>query len=724
MKKSVSYYPVISGRAFSPVCIALLPLLFSSVAASESQSGEKKDEIIVTAKPVQSPAGKIDGYIATRSVSATKTDTPLIETPQSVTVLTRDEMTAHNAQSVSEALRYTAGVLQTNDAASSRFDNLSIRGFNITSTGMLRDGLRSTTAQAWPKAEQYGLERIDVIRGPASVLYGQNSPGGIINQVTKRPLYKPFHEIEVQGGNNNRKQIQGDLSGPVGDSDHYFYRLTGLVRKSDTQIDHVKDDKVYIAPAFTWVPDDDTTLTILADYSHDKFGAPRPFLPLAGTLLPNPNGKVDPNVFLDEPGLKNDRTQASLGYQLDHTFNDTFSGHSGARFSHTDLNTNIAQGLYLSPDMRTLNRAAYHFRIKGDVLSLDNNIKADWWLKDTEMTSLAGVDYRHTREDYLLMSGKAGPIDIFNPVYGGQYGPVNNMMANTLQTSDQAGIYLQQQAKFDNGIILVLSGREDWSDSKTKNRKTNNSSDQRDSKFTYRTAAMYQTDFGLAPYVSYSTSFNPQLGVNFYGDTYKPVTAKQTEAGLKYQPEGGNINATLTVFELTQQNMLTTDPDNNLNSIQTAEVRSRGVELQGTYMPVDGLNLTAAYTFNKLENTKTTDPEEKGQRPTGLPEHTASVWADYTIQGGHLQGLGLAAGARYTGSSPVNSDGSISNPSNTLFDMAAHYDLGGINTDFKNWRAGINVNNVADKKYYTSCSMGGCSVGFDRTIIASLRYNW
>ncbi|MDF4405531.1 TonB-dependent receptor, partial [Vibrio parahaemolyticus] len=216
--------------------------------------------------------------------------------------------------------------------------------------------------------------------------------------------------------------------------------------------------------------------------------------------------------------------------------------------------------------------------------------------------------------------------------------------------------------------------------------KSEASTEQRDSKFTYRTAAMYVTDFGLAPYVSYSTSFNPQLGVNFYGNNYKPITAKQMEAGLKYQPEGSNTNLTLAVFELKQQNMLTADPENNLNSLQTGEVRSRGVELQGVYSPFDGLNLTAAYTYNQLENTKTNNAAEKGKRPTGLPEHTASAWADYTLQSGQLQGLGFGAGVRYTGSSPVNNDDTISNPSNTLFDAAAHYDLGGINSNLNNWR--------------------------------------
>ncbi|EEP92055.1 TonB-dependent receptor plug domain-containing protein [Yersinia kristensenii] len=153
---------------------AFIALCFPALSQADSDKKAAADTLIVTAKQAESPTGPVNGYIATRSSTATKTDTPLIETPQAISVVSRAEITAHNAQSVAEALRYTSGILQTNGAASQRFDSLNIRGFDISSTGMLRDGLRSTTAQAWPKAEPYGLERIEVLRGPSSVLYGQN----------------------------------------------------------------------------------------------------------------------------------------------------------------------------------------------------------------------------------------------------------------------------------------------------------------------------------------------------------------------------------------------------------------------------------------------------------------------------------------------------------------------------------------------------------------------
>ncbi|MDA5491149.1 TonB-dependent siderophore receptor [Yersinia kristensenii] len=703
---------------------AFIALCFPALSQADSDKKAAADTLIVTAKQAESPTGPVNGYIATRSSTATKTDTPLIETPQAISVVSRAEITAHNAQSVAEALRYTSGILQTNGAASQRFDSLNIRGFDISSTGMLRDGLRSTTAQAWPKAEPYGLERIEVLRGPSSVLYGQNSPGGIVNQISKRPLLTPQHELEVQGGSFDRQQIQGDTTGPIGDSKEYFYRLTGLLRDSNSQIDHVKDDKQFIAPAFTWIPNDDTTLTVLAEYSHDEFGAPRPFLPLKGTLLPNPNGPVNPNVFLDEPGLKNQREQYSLGYQLDHQFNDTWKGHSAARFSHTDLETNIAQGMNLQSDMRTLNRTAYTFNIKGDVYSLDNNLQAKWWLQNIEMTSLTGIDYRHTREDYQLRMGKAAPIDIYQPVYGKGWGPTNIIAANTLQDSDQTGVYAQQQMKLFDKLVLSFGGREDWSATETRNRQNNVQTRQNDSRFTYRAGMVYLTDIGLAPYASYSTSFTPELGVNFYGAPYKPVTAKQAEVGIKFQPQNGNSNLTLSVYQLTQQNLKTTDPTNNLNSLQIGEVRSRGVELQGVTSPLDGLNLTAAATYNDMETTQSTVAGQQGKSPTGLPKKSASLWADYTVQSGALQGLGFASGVRYIGPSPVDTANTLSNPSYTLLDAAVHYDLDMLSPSLRGVRVGVNVTNLTDKHYFSSCSASGCSVGYDRSVIASLRYRW
>lgn len=671
----------------------------------------------------ESPTGKMSGYVAKRSLSGTKTDTALNEIPQSISVITRDQMDAQQVQSVSEALRYTAGVQANTTAANQRFDYISIRGFDVTSTGMLRDGLRGTTTQAWPKIEAYGLERVDVLKGPSSVLFGQNAPGGVVNQISKRPLDQPYHEVQIQGGSFDRAQGQFDVSGPLDDEGQFLYRLVGLGRDSGTQFDHIEDNKQYIAPSFTWQPNDDTRLTVLGDYTQDEFGAPRVFLPAAGTFKPNPNGKVDHNVFLDEPGLDNDRTQYSVGYLLDHTLNDIWTLHSSARYGHVNLLTNTASGRFLSPDMRTLERAAYRFRIIGDVYSLDNNAEARWTLGDTDMVSLVGLDYRRTREDYYLNGGNAAPIDIYNPVYGRGFNP-DTPMASTLQRADQTGVYAQQQMTFDKHWVLTVGGRQDRSSARTDNRRENSGNKQRDDKFTYRAGLVYLADNGLSPYISYATSFDPVLGTDFYGAAFKPSTAKQSEIGVKYQPLGIDSYITLSLFDLTQQNVKTTDPKESLNSVQTGEVNVRGIELEGKASLAEGLDLLAALTYNDAEISKSNNPLEKGKRPTDTPEKMASLWADYTLPDGLFSGLGFGVGVRYIGSTEGDTANTVTVPSYTLLDAAVHYDFDKLFPEAKGLRLAVNATNLTDKRYYDSCSATSCSAGYDRSVIASLRYRW
>ncbi|MDN6875884.1 iron complex outermembrane recepter protein [Pseudomonas citronellolis] len=672
----------------------------------------------------ESPVGPVPGVVAQRSLSGTKTDTPIREVPQALSVVTRKEMDEQKAQSVAEALRYTAGVQDSTGAASQRFDSIKIRGFDVSSTGMLRDGLRGTTTQAWPKVEPYGLERVEVLKGPASVLYGQNAPGGVVNQVSKRPLDQPFHEVEVVGGNHDRRQGQFDFSGPLDDEGKFLYRLTGLGRDSDTQTDHIVDRKTFVAPAFTWRPNEDTDLTVLAEYAEDEFGAPRVFVPLRGSLLSNPNGKIKHNQFLDEPGLDNHRTQYALGYLLDHRLNDVWSLHSSARYSHVNLLTNTASGMGLAADQRTLMRSAYRFRIIGDVYALDNNAQARWNIGDTEMTSLLGLDYRRTREDYYLRAGKAASIDIFNPVYGQGFGPIDRPMAQTQQRADQVGVYAQQQFTFDKHWVLSLGGRQDSSSARTDNRLADSGSKQRDEKFTYRAGLVYLADNGLAPYVSYSTSFNPSLGTDFYGNAYKPLTAKQSEVGVKYQPKGYDGFVTLAAYELTQENVLTTDPNNNLNQVQTGEVRVRGLELEGKASLARGLDLIGSATYNDAEVTRSNNPVEKGHRPTNTPRKMASLWLDYTQPDGPLAGLGFGAGVRYLGRTEADAANTITVPSYTLLDAAVHYELGQLFREAKGLRLSLNASNLTDKHYYNGCSASSCTIGEDRSLIASLSYRW
>ncbi|WEL75271.1 TonB-dependent siderophore receptor [Pseudomonas sp. CBSPAW29] len=307
--------------------------------------------------------------------------------------------------------------------------------------------------------------------------------------------------------------------------------------------------------------------------------------------------------------------------------------------------------------------------------------------------------------------------------YGGVFAP-NTPFASTLQRADQTGLYAQQQMTFNDRWVLTVGGRQDHSSARTDNRLTDTGQKQDDNKFTYRAGLVYLADNGLSPYISYATSFDPVLGTDFYGTSFKPSTAKQSEVGIKYQPPGIDSYITLSLFDLTQQNVKTTDPSNPLNSVQTGEVNVRGVELEGKASLAKGLDLLATLTYNDAEVSKSNNPLEKGNRPTDTPEKMASLWADYTLPFGPLTGLGFGVGVRYIGSTEADAANTVSVPSYTLLDAAVHYDFDKLIPAAKGLRLAVNATNLTDKHYYEGCSLSSCSAGYDRSVIASLRYRW
>ncbi|MEW5422198.1 TonB-dependent siderophore receptor [Amorphus sp. 3PC139-8] len=696
-----------------------LILLFGN-AASAQQDAAVLDQIEISAERADGP---VNGYVARQSSTASMTGTPILETPQSVSVVGRQELDDRQVQTTTEALQYVPGVFASTSAVSRRFDYFSIRGFDATLSGMLLDGLRSTTAQSYVRYQPYGMERAEVLRGPTSFLYGPTSLGGAVNMISKRPTRETRREIGIQTGSYDRKQLQFDLSGPLNDDEKLFYRLVGVGRLSDTQFDYVPDDTAYVAPSFTWAPDDLTSLTVLASYTHDVFGPPRPYLPIQGTLLPNPNGELPWNTYLDGSDLHNSNTQANLGYEFDHAFDERWSFHSAARYTRNELTTQTLSGMGLASDMRTLNRTAYQFGIVGDILSTDNHATVDWGTGEIEGTSVFGVSYRHTKEDYYLDYGRAPSVDIYNPTYGtGFY--AGTPFTRTKQTGNELGLYTENTVTLMDRLVLDLAGRQDWAWVDTDDLLTNTSANQDDNAFTYRAGLSYLTPFGIAPYASYTTSFLPVLGTNFYGEPYKPTTGEQVEIGVKYEPETFDALFTAAWFHLAQNDVLTADPNNPLNTIQTGQVTSRGVELSASVNVTEAFRLVANYTYLDQEVTESTDPVALGNRPTGEPEHMASVWADYELVTGPLRGFGFGAGLRYIGSSYADTANTITVPDTTLVDAALRYDFGKQFPDLDGLQLSVNATNLFDEHYYTSCSARSCSEGYDRSIIGTLSYRW
>jgi len=568
------------------------------------------------------------------------------------------------------------------------------------------------------RIEPYGLEQVEVLKGPASVNYGAMPPGGLVNYVSKRPREDAPREVEVQVGSDAMKQIAFDVGGRLNESGTLLYRLTGLGRNGDTPVDYIHDDRYYFAPAVTWKPDEVNELTVLARWQKADTKGGAGFLPAEGTLLPNPNGRIRASLYTGEPNA-NDyvKTMKSLGYEFGHDFGGGVRFQQSARIMDSEVEPGVSVGAFgLIGDQRTLFRYLWSTREDERTFGLDNNLQWRFATGRAEHALLAGLDYRRARYAYdSNFVFAATGLDVFEPVYGSMpdlrpdFNPATT--ASTRQTQSQLGLYVQDQIKLDRWVF-TLGGRQDWVGTDS------NGGHQSDDRFSARVGVNYVFDNGLAPYAGWSQSFQPTVGADFAGRAFVPTTGEQVEAGLKYQPANGKVLATLALYEITQQNTLTVDPDHTLFSIQQGETKVRGVELEGRWNLGRGLSVYGAYAYIDSEVTKSNDAATLGKRIALQPEHAASLGADYTVTGGALAGLGFGAGARYTGAHFGDARNEWETPSYTLFDAAVHYDVSA-------WRFQLNVQNLADKQYISACNaIYWCYYGYERTVTATARYQW
>jgi iron complex outermembrane receptor protein len=663
---------------------------------------------------VETATGPVQGFVAHRSQSGTKTDTPLLETPQSISVVTRDQMDRQGVTTVAQAVRYNSGVQTGLYGYDPRYDQILIRGFSIESEGDFRDGLRQPNGGwlAYWKDDPYTLERIDIIKGPASVLYGQTSPGGMINKITKRPLDVPFNEVELQYGSHNWRELRFDSSGPLDQKGQFLYRIVGLGRLADTPLNGSNhDDRALLAPSVTWRPNENTSLTILAEAMHFRVEP-------ASSSVTMPNGTLSHRWAGDSKFNKQDQTQYGIGYEFEHRFNDNWTVRQNMRYNDIDLTARYAyNGGFQSDDSSVIDRYADILDENLYVFSLDNQVELKASTGPLDHTVIVGTDYQRVQDSYKYGSDAAPSLDLNDPDYTQPIRTPDINVSDGQQISNQIGVYAQDQIAWNNWR-LTGGLRQDWSAIDSHDRMADTKDNQDDTKTTGRVGLLYLTRFGLAPYVSYATSFFPELGTNANGQPKKPTTGRQYELGVKYQPPGVNASITASIFDIKKNNVSTRDPssDNPLDTIQTGQIRSRGFEIEGVASPVPGLNLIASYTYQDVEVTRSNDGD-KGNRPSGIPEHLASAWGDYTIQKGLFRGLGGGLGVRYNG--PMFADNQHQDnkiASFVLVDAEAHY-------DWRQYRFAVNADNLFDKDYVTAQD-GYPYRGTGRTVIASIRVRW
>lgn len=693
-----------------------------SEAAVETTRSEDngEDVIIVTAR----------NYVPEGSLTASKANIPLIETPQSVAVITRDQIDLLNFVDAQQAVRYTSGVFGENYGPDPRFDFFTVRGFTPK---QYIDGLAapiSTTIYS-VGVDLYAFESFDVLKGPASVLYGNSPPGGLYNQTSRRASRDFGGEISAKYGSYNYAQLGMTVTGPV--SDTVSARFTGLFRDNESEVDLLNAQRLLAAPTVTWEVGPDTKVTGLLYYQYDKVkGGNGGFLPVAGTLLDNPNGKIGPDTNLGDPANVYRRRQYAGGVEIDHDFGDV-SFVSNTKYSR--YNEQTPTGIYGGGGFTNTDPAfaslpsyfrsvqQYNFSYKEIVHSFatDNRFDAKLRTGDIEHDLIAGVDYRNVRNKSAFGFIFANTIDAFDPIHAIQanYLPGYPFPFSNLRLR-QTGAYAQDHIGIGN-LYLTVSGRYDWVKIADFGGNTRTKQD----KFTYRAGANYVFDNGIAPYVSYATSFEPVLGTDSVTmERFKPSSGNQIEGGLKFDGrglgEGVKLFGSIAGFRIRQTNVVSTSPSiTPVSGTQSGEVEVYGGEVEFVARIRDQLSINGSYSYTHSEVTRSGTAAELGAPLPTTPKHKASLFVDYNVQRGSLAGLGFGAGARYTSTSAGSLPGAF-NPivyfgeSATLFDAIIHYDTPG-------WRFAVNGSNIFDKEYVARCSgPAGCVYGAGRQVIGTV----
>ncbi|MBH5388588.1 TonB-dependent siderophore receptor [Bradyrhizobium diversitatis] len=671
----------------------------------------------------------VDGYVAHGTAAGAKVATPLLQLPRSVSTITRQEMADRDVESVREAMQYTAGVGTYFREGQFTRDYGYVRGFQGL---QFVDGLRLNVNNYG--LEPYGFERVDVLKGPAASLYGQGSPGGLWDLTSKRPTDHAFGEALVRFGVRNTVEGAFDVGGPVTPDQSLLYRVVGLGKMGDGQIDFTSNQRAFIAPSFTWRISEDTTLTILAAYQYDpKLTVLQP-LPYVGTIVPGANGQfISRSTFLGEPGYHDTSIkQARVGYEFKHRLNDVFSFQQNFYYQNIDID--LKEVMSSASSSTTTNRLAYHQTFKIDMYQIDNRLKADFAMGPLWHHVVFGTDYSAVTAEQGTGTGAATALNLYTPVYGQPF--VNSPTITSLRYQDQrqAGAYVQDRVEFDR-LNVLLGVRYDQLEQDQKTRALNVATGvfsnpawtfQPDHGMTYNGGLIYNFENGVAPYASYSQTFTPTFGTDFFGRPFVPVTGDQKEFGIKYIPPGFDILMSAAVFDITQYNVQTRDLAHPGFSVQTSSVESQGGEVELKTTHLYGFNISAAYTYLDAKVIATNTPGGLGKRPVGIPMNAASLWTTYRFGGGGwLAGLTLGGGVRWVGDQAVDALNTLAVPSFTLYDLTARYDLGERFPTLEKWDVALNVKNLLDTRYVGSCDDAlNCYYGPGRNITGTLRARW
>lgn len=716
---------LVSGWAAlaSPAMAAAATTSEAALSSDESQDAGRADgpSIVVTGQ-----------RLASQASAGTKNDAPIAETPQSVSVITSADIANLGLQNLAQALRFVSGVTpETRGSSAEVYDLFTLRGF---AAPVFLDGLyyvyqTDGTGYAAAQADVSRLDRVEVIKGPSSALYGRSGPGGLVVQQSKLPIDQNLYgAASATYGSFDLYRVDADIGGRL--SDTALWRVYGSVNGANDQQRYGTRRRQTISAATSLGSGTSTSLTVLANYSHDPRNGNYGVFPALGTLIDNPaavNQKISSKFYDGEPADFFQRDQASATYIFKHDFGNGWAFKSSGRYQYVKSRLGIVyiSGAAIDPatPSTVYARGSYSTRESNNDWVIDNQLTGSFSTGPFQHELLIGVDRQVLHYDETYGFGSATPIDAYNPVYGTMATPrtpetvPDVFLGRTVTHQRQQGVYAQDQIALA-GLRLTLSGRQDWA-----RQEANGGDAQHDSKLTYRVGALYKTDLGIAPYVSYSTSFQPQAALLVDGSLAKPSLGKQIEGGVKYQVPGTEILLTAAYFYIKQTNVLTSDPVTFL-STQSGKVRSHGVEFEAKAPLPHGFHLALAFSRQSVKILEDQDPQRIGHGPETVGRGGTSANLDWSPRSGPVKGLELGGAVRHVDS--LYAYGSNNSPSYTLFDALVRYDLGSLNNRLHGLNVAVNASNLFDKRYLTGCYVNydWCWYGNRRSVQGTIGYTF
>lgn len=684
------------------VAASMIGASASSYGATTEKNKDVAEQDTITI--VGEGSGQTEMMNLEAEASVSKTGAPVKELPYSVSIINEQFMQDIGAKNIQDAMLYTSGVYSGAFGFDTRGDWSKVRG--VAPIDYI-DGMKSIFGYYNNvRPNVYTLDSIEILKGPASMLFGQSSVGGIQNAVTKRPEKEEQGEVWFQLGNHDRKQIAGDYTGKLDKEGQFLYRVIGLARDSDTQVDYVEDDEYLFNGSLAWVPNDDTKLTFIVNRQINEGQVSAQFLPSGGTLESHPLGQIPTRRFVGEPDWdKFDREQTAFTAILEHQFNDDWGVSLGTRYTDASSETrehwaNIGTDPTPSGE---IGRTVYMIDKSSEAFTFDARVQGDidWGITNHKLTF--GVDHQDVElEEWNYHYGSAaGTFNVYDPVYG-----VN--VPNGLATSDQPdsettqlGVYIADHIRIDNVIVSAALRRD-----RTKSQ-AEGSDAARAQATTGHLGLMYEFENGFSPYVSYSESFAPNTGTDGTGGVLDPTEGEQVEWGIKYSSPGNDLSMTFAHFDIEQKDRVSDGSTPGGLQQTGAEIDGWEVQLQKRW---DQLNVL----FN-LSKIDAIDPNDGNAVPlSSVADKLASVWGAYDF----LNGWRVGAGARYTGE-VYGSGGGPRVSSVTQYDAMVGYRFG-------DWDFTFNVQNLTDEEYVSWCRSAGndCGYGERRTAMLNARYNF